>query len=69
MLATWGRLVYRRRLLVLALSIGLLALALLGLVKGTSPSYNPNTVTGTESGTATDRRTASAAPAAAAAGA
>lgn len=52
MLATWGRLVYRRRWVVLALSIGLLALALLGLVKGTNPSYNPNTITGTESGTA-----------------
>lgn len=52
MLAAWGRLVHRRRRLVLALSVGLLTLALLGLVKGTSPSYNPETVTGTESATA-----------------
>ena len=52
MLATWGRFVYRRRWLVLVFSIVLLALALTCLVKGTSPSYNPNSVSGTEAGTA-----------------
>ena len=52
MLAAWGGFVHRRRRLVLALSAGLLALALLGLVRGTSPSYNPNTIAGTEAATA-----------------
>lgn len=52
MLAAWGRFVHRRRWLVLGLSVGLLALALLGLARGTSPNYNPNTVSGTEAATA-----------------
>lgn len=54
MLAAWGRFAHRRRLVVLAGSLILLAAALGGLVKGTSPSYNPQTIGGTESATAND---------------
>ncbi|MBO0746221.1 MAG: MMPL family transporter, partial [Candidatus Dormibacteraeota bacterium] len=52
MLAAWGRLVHRRRWLVLLLSMGLLALAVAGLVKGSSPSYNPTYVSGTQAAAA-----------------
>jgi RND superfamily putative drug exporter len=47
MLARWGTFVYRHRWAVLLLSVGLVALSIAGVVKGTSPSYNSNT-TGTE---------------------
>jgi RND superfamily putative drug exporter len=48
MLARWGTFVYRRRWAVLALSIGLVALSVAGIVDGVSPTYNGDT-TGTDS--------------------
>ena len=51
MLARWGNFVYRRRWAVLILSVGLVALSIVGVLKGASPSFNSNT-TGTESTTA-----------------
>src|SRR5262245_66291446 len=51
MLARWGSFVYRRRWVVLVLSLGFVALSITGVLKGTSPSFNGNT-TGTESASA-----------------
>src|SRR5215468_2293235 len=51
MLARWGSFVYRRRWVVLVLSLGFVALSIGGVLKGTSPSFNGNT-TGTESASA-----------------
>ncbi len=49
MLARWGTIVYRRRWAVLALSVGFVALAFTGILKGVSPSYN-GSPTDTQSG-------------------
>src|SRR5215471_1866347 len=51
MLARWGNFVYRRRWVVLVLSVGFVVLSIAGVLKGTSPSFNGNT-TGTESASA-----------------
>jgi len=51
MLARWGNFVYRRRWVVLVLSVGFVALSIAGVLKGSSPSFNGNT-TGTESASA-----------------
>ena len=51
MLMRWGDFVYRRRWAVLVLSVGFVALAIAGIVKGTSPSFNGNS-TGTEAASA-----------------
>jgi RND superfamily putative drug exporter len=51
MLARWGNFVYRRRWVVLVLSVGFVVLSIAGVLKGSSPSFNGNT-TGTESASA-----------------
>src|SRR5262252_9350479 len=51
MLARWGSFVYRRRWVVLLLSVGFVGLSIAGVLKGASPSFNGNT-TGTESASA-----------------
>src|SRR5215470_10564181 len=51
MLMRWGNFVYRRRWAVLVLSVGFVALAITGIVRGTSPSFNGNS-TGTEAASA-----------------
>jgi RND superfamily putative drug exporter len=51
MLARWGSFVYRRRWVVLVLSVGFIALSIAGVLEGASPSFNGNT-SGTESASA-----------------